>query len=532
MDRMELSPSIQQADRQPDTGTTHGLPGGSLAGGQPALDLIARLCQALRQAEIMYCHWKSNNALDRSASGENDLDLLVSRADASRFAEILHSLGFKLVRAPVEKQMTGVLDYFGYDQPTDRWVHVHAHYQLYMGHDMTKNFRLPVEDAYIRSAIWDGLFRIPAAEFEFIVFVIRMVLKHCTWDALLSREGTLKASERKELAYLQQRIDRSLVLEILRQHVPFIRTALFDSCVRALQTGSSTWSRVKTSQELLSALQANTLYSPPVDSFLKLWRRAVLMVRRRLLKSSSKYRPEIGGVTIAILGGDGAGKSTAVDALHAWLSRHLQTARIHMGKPTWSWTTTVLRSILKAGQLMGLYPLETTFEETLKQQSLVSPGYPFLLREICRARDRYRTYLKARRLAAHGSFVLLDRFPVPEIQLMDGPQVERFVRQLQATAEARRFLSPRLHHRLVKFLVKREQRYYDRITTPELMIVLRVDPEIAVRRKTSENAAAVRQRSTEVWNLNWEHTQAFVIDASRSEADVMTALKTLIWSRL
>jgi hypothetical protein len=203
-----------------------------------------------------------------------------------------------------------------------------------------------------------------------------------------------------------------------------------------------------------------------------------------------------------------------------------------MGKPAWSWTTTLVRSILKAGQLLGLYPLETTFDETLVQKSPVSPGYPFLIREVCRAHDRYQTYIKARRLAARGAFVLLDRFPMAQIQLMDGPQVERFVRQLQAGPEAKRFLSPRLAHHLVSFLMKLEENYYHRIIDPELMVVLRVDPEIAVQRKTNEDASAVRQRSSEIWNLNWEYTDAYVIDASKSEIDVMAELKTLIWSRL
>jgi hypothetical protein len=136
---------------------------------------------------ITYCHWKSNNALDRSASGINDLDLLVSRADTDQFNRILNDLGFIQCRAPREKQMPGVLSFFGFDIEADKLIHVHAHYQLIIGHDMTKNYRLPIERPYLDSAIQNGLFKIPAPEFEFIVFVIRMVLKHSTWDSILSR---------------------------------------------------------------------------------------------------------------------------------------------------------------------------------------------------------------------------------------------------------------------------------------------------------------------------------------------------------
>jgi thymidylate kinase len=505
---------------------------GSIGPKQPGLNLIFQLCQALAEEGITYCHWKSNNALDRSASGDNDLDLLVSRADADRFAEILFRLGFKQAQAPAEKQMHGVSDYYGYDEKADKLIHVHAHYQLILGHDMTKNYRLPIERAYLESAVQANLFKVPAPEFEFIVFVIRMVLKHLTWDVVFGGEGTLKTAERQELAYLQARINRDLVDDLLKRHLPYIDAELFNNCIQALQPGCSIWTRMKTGQQLQTRLQTDARRPWLIDTFLKLWRRVALAIRRRIFKASSQYRLESGGAMIALVGGDGAGKSTAVDALYAWLSKNLDTTRVHMGKPAWSWPTITIRSFLKIGQLLGLYPLEASFEETLEQKSLVSPGYPWLVREACQARDRYRTYLKARRFAAQGGLVIFDRAPLPQIQLMDGPQTQRFISRLMASPQAEQFMSPHPTHRLAKFLVKLEESYYHQIVLPELLIVLRVDPEIAVQRKTDEDAASVRERSTEIWALNWESTTAHLIDASQSKTDVLSELKALIWSEL
>jgi thymidylate kinase len=81
-------------------------------------------------------------------------------------------------------------------------------------------------------------------------------------------------------------------------------------------------------------------------------------------------------------------------------------------------------------------------------------------------------------------------------------------------------------------LVKREKSYYDQIVAPELLIVLRVDPEIAVQRKTDEDANFVRERSTEIWELEWAHSGAHIIDASRPITDVLAELKALAWSEL
>jgi len=533
---MKLSP-FSAADHQTDYRTDtlndfERLRQQSIDAEPPVLNLIRMLCQALAEEEITYCHWKSNNALDRSASGDNDLDLLVSRVDAARFTEILYRLRFKQTRAPLDKQMTGVCDYHGYDEQADKWVHVHAHYQLIMGHDMTKNFHLPIEEPYLKSAIQGDLFKVPAVEFEFIVFVIRMVLKHSTWDAILGREGKLKPSERRELDYLQTRSDQNRVNKILELYVPCVDTKLFNSCIKALQPGCSTGRRVKTGQQLQIRLRANAHYSLPIDTFLKFWRRTILMFRRRIFKSSSKYRLETGGTVIAIVGGDGAGKSTAVEALHTWLSQNFETTWVHMGKPAWSWTTVTIRSFLKIGQLLGLYPLEASFDETLEQKSPVSAGYSFLLREVCRARDRYHNYIKARRFAANGGIVIFDRFPLQQIKLMDGAQCERFISELMQTPQANLLLSPRPTSRRAQALVKLEEAYYSQFLFPDLLIVLRVAPEIAVQRKTDEEATSVRERSMEIWQQTWENTDAHIIDASQSKADVLTKLKVLMWSEL
>jgi thymidylate kinase len=235
---------------------------------------------------------------------------------------------------------------------------------------------------------------------------------------------------------------------------------------------------------------------------------------------------------IAIVGGDGAGKSTAIDTLHAWLSKNFRSTKIHMGKPSWSWTTITIRSILKMGQIIGLYPLEASFDETLEQKSLVSPGYPYLIREVCRARDRYWTYVKARRFASEGRLVILDRFPLPQIKLMDGAQAEQFIRQLNAGPQANRFLTPRTDNWLARLLVEMEESYYSQMILPEVLTVLKVNPAVAVQRKTNEDALSVEKRSTEIWELDWDRTDAFVIDASKSKKEVAAELKTLIWSRL
>ena len=63
------------------------------------------------------------------------------------------------------------------------------------------------------------------------------------------------------------------------------------------------------------------------------------------------------------------------------------------------------------------------------------------------ARDRSIAYRNAHRFAVNGGLVVFDRFPVPQIKLMDGPKIET----LAGTAEP---------NRLLRRMIDLERRYF------------------------------------------------------------------------
>ena len=75
-----------------------------------------------------------------------------------------------------------------------------------------------------------------------------------------------------------------------------------------------------------------------------------------------------------------------------------------------------------------------------------------------------------------------------------------------------------------------ESRYYRRMRQPELVIVLRLDPEVAVRRKTTEPAEYVRARARVIWETDWTSSRTHVVNAERALPAVVADLKHLIWS--
>jgi thymidylate kinase len=480
------------------------------------IPLVRKLCETLESHHISYCHWKSNWRLDRWLRGEGDLDLLVARTDAQRFAGILGQLGFKLaLRSPAE-EIPGILNYFGYDSETNRFVHLHVHFQIVIGHDWTKNYHLPIEHAILESAVRQGPIPVPATEIELIVFVIRMVLKCSLLEMGLSQRARRRTSVYDELEYLEKYADWGELIRQLRRHLPCIEAELFRKCVDSLRPEASVWQRVAIRRKLQRVLRAHSRRPNLPCTFWAAARQLVAHLKPR----SSGQRPATGGVIIALVGGDGSGKSTCVNELHSWVSKNFKTCRVHLGKPPRSLFTLAValtrRAIILVNKLLRRGTGIAT--ATPGHESGIPQCLPWL-RSVSIARDRYRLYRKARRFATHGGLVICDRYPTPGIKSMDGPNLTLF----GDTAP------PRL---LAGFLSRVEAFYYRRILPPDLLIVLKIDPELAVRRKPEEDAAYVRARNQEVWELDFREHRAHVIGTNRPRADVLSDLRTIVWSAI
>src|SRR4051812_29580169 len=467
-----------------------------------ASSLLDRLAESLEAAGVVYCQWKGHWKRARWESGAGDIDLLVDPAWAERLQTVLARLGFKLVVPPSEAQFPGTASWIGYDARNGSLVHVHLHRRLIVGGYWTTVYRLAMERAVLETAVPRQPFPVPMPELEFIIFVLRTVQRYSPRDLLARHHAKWLADAQPEFTYLLRQIDRQLLVARLADLLPTVDVAFFDACTRSLRPGASRWQRLWLRRGLEQRLQTHASRPPFKLLLRRIGRSLGLLPRHR------GFHATRGGRVVALLGGDGAGKSTCVRELSRWLGVPFDVTTAHLGRPPRSLTTLLVGGLLKARRKLGRTDGTSVLD---------------LLRHVCTARDRYRLFARARRFADAGGVALCERYPVAQNRKLVGPEIPQLYR---------RGRGKRRPSSLARRLIRAEQRYYDQITRPDVIIVLMVEPETAVRRKTDEPAAYVRARSRIIWETDWSGTGAHLVDAGRSLPEVLTDLRALLWAEV
>ncbi len=455
--------------------------------------LVARLGAALASRSVRYCQWKGHGKRERWESGKGDIDLLVDRASWPDFVDTLTGLGFKLALPPSGREAAGIVHYFGLDERTGQLIHVHAYQRLVIGLPWRTHYRIPLERALLETAAQRTVFKTSAPELELLVLVLRLTLRHEPWDALRRTPPRWLDGALSELDRLEEQVSRDRVLTALSRYLPEVSPDLFERCRDSLLPNRSAWRRFTVRISLARALGAHASRPPLFALIERIWNRV----------SPMGQRLAGGGSVVALLGGDGSGKSTCAEALTAWLGTSLATLHVHLGRPTRSLATFVVGGALKVAG-----GPRSTLRAHLE-----------LLRSYCTARDRYQEYRRARRFATGGGIAICERYPTPESWPLSGPSdVQGYALAAQSRFAAR--------------IRRWERRYYDRITAPDLAFLLRVDPETAVARKKNEPADYVRQRAQLTWETDWSRSGARIIDAAQPLTQVVAALKSELWRTL
>lgn len=483
------------------------------------------LFEALNEAGVRYCLWKSNIRLEQGLRGETDLDVLVDPEDAQAFKDVLAGRQVKYFRAAPGKDYPSIENYLGFDAETGRLFHLHVHYQLVLGEQFVKNYCLPLERQFLDSAQYIGGMLLPSPELEIIVLSLRILLKYrdrdVVKDVLRHRNAGISKPFRTEIDWLLGQTRRERIAEAagaISDAIPGDLILSFLDLVTSKRTGGLALYRLRArARKALRPYQRQERMLASARYFGELARKVLGMqqpVRGMTLPGK--------GLSIALVGSDGSGKSTLSARLAKWLSWRIDVQAHYLG----SKQPSRLSSLLYLGFRMFRRGEQAAIRH-LGQGSGVVQGLAgikqfFLFAHFLSiGHDRYRRFAAGSAQARRGSVVLFDRFPYRSP--LDGPEI-----RLRASGN---------FGAVARFFAGREERLYKRFAPAGYTIILDVTPEISQQRKPDHTLETIRGKDASIRELQARLRASNAASWSIQDADlpldeVLLQLKRKIWAVL
>jgi thymidylate kinase len=495
------------------------------------LHAVRSLLDALDAAAVRHCVWKSNSHLDAALAGETDVDLLVHRSDVQAFRGIAASCGVKPLVAGRDDAVPGMEHYLGIDDASCRLFHLHVHYALVLGQKHVKNHRLPIEETLLDTTRRLHGVRVPSVELELGVLAARVLLKYrardFVKDVLRIRSPGVPDELRLEIAWLYDQTsidDVRAALGVAGNVVPAdVVEALVTQIACSPRAG---WALLRLRRTLRAALAPYERYGRVAAQVR--YARALARQRRERHghRLDSRLVPATGGRTIAVIGADGSGKSTAVAALEPWLGWKLQVSTYYLGSKRPSRRSTALyltfRVLRRSHRAASNH---VTGAEPIVRGVARTRDMLLALHFLSIARDRIRRIARGHHEARAGRIVVFDRYPVRPLssigrhQIFDGPHIAREIWPAGA---------------LVRRLAAIEDRLYARCPLPDEIVVLDVDASTATARKPDHEFETVAHKaciSRELLEAAAGDARVSVarVDASQELPAVDREVKRAVW---
>lgn len=486
---------------------------------------VRELFDTLNRQGIRYCHWKSNLRLEAGLNGRTDLDLLVDPDHRQAFRHILRDHHALPVRAPRGRRYPDLEDYLGFDADRGGQVHLHVHYRLILGEQFVKNYHLPLEPWFLDTCRMSLGVKIPAPEAELAVLSLRALLKYRDRDMVKDvldirtpgipdhirseidwlRGQTTTAALNQALHAVDHLIPADIILEFLRvmANTPRNGRALFQLRQRLRQALGR--------HQRHGRVRATTIYAR------ELWRR-----RNTFLKFSPTPRMTLPnrGLTLALVGIDGSGKTTHARIIRRWLDWKLDARGYYLGSKQPSRPSRYAYLFFRMARRTHTELTARSRPDRLLNRAIAGVRDALLYTHyLFTGIDRLRRCRAGARDAAAGRIVVYDRFPLRAP--LDGPQIH---------------LAHGRGSRLKRAFARVEQRLYAHMPPPDLLLILQVTPDVSLQRKPDHDRAAILEKHQVLTNLltvlQTNGSQPILIDTEMPLNEVVRALKCAIWHRL
>jgi thymidylate kinase len=481
---------------------------------------VRALFETLNERRVRYCHWKSNVRLPDTLAGTEDIDVLVNPADANLLIAAATDNGFKLAVARHGVGHPGVFHALALDESAGRLVDLHAYYQLISGDSYTKAYRFPLENALMAATSTECDVNVPRPAAELVMFLVRILLKHTSLIEILKVNHNYRKTV-GELDWLLKRSNRAEASALCREWFPTIEVPI-DDMIERVGSANNLTGRIAAGYRLAWALRHWRRVGWMAAQWSRCWR--AVRYAMNFFRSRRDLSLHAGGAWIAFAGPKGSGKSTQAQLLASRLGEHLDVITVHFGKPPPTITSYLPRLLVpfarRALPTERLSEYEQPQRRADKRFSLL-----YTLRMVLLAHDRRQLMRRASRSLTAGAIIISDRCPPTNAGGIDGSAFDEVAIANASSA-------------IQRLLMRKEQRIYQLLPKPRLVLQLATGVETAIQRDLHRlkpggpNADAIRRRWALERDAKFEGSTVAVIDA---QGDVDATLRTVmrvVWHEL
>lgn len=475
-----------------------------------ALRAVKEILDAFTTSGVHYIHWKSNEHLEAALLGLTDLDILIPADTVEVAHHILDQRDCRCVHSNKSRSYPEREDWLGFDNFTGEQFHLDLHTAITIGGRIVKNYALPIATWLLQGTTQVDGVSIPSPNRELALLILRTVTK--TPRITRHRRRGIPSELRKELDWLLARYDESSFEDDVSAMGLPIDPVFFTTFVTDYSEGRLLRSLLLSKQRSLRRLLCNFRAKSRIRVG---WMILGHILRRHVLGRLVKRRKKIHSqpaLFAAIVGADGAGKSTVVRDLVKWLGWKLEARTLYFGMPRRHLPVKALGKLRAAGasasRALQRVPI-------LRGVARYFAGILDAYYWLSIARVRLNTYRRALRLRKQGTIVIAERYPLREFwtmeRPMDGPRIPTDRRGL-------------------KRLSRIERSRYERIGRVDPLFIIDVPAEVLETRKTD---SAIPEKSEIIHAVAQANNDgAIVIDGAVPYPEVLLAIKRELWKRL
>lgn len=478
----------------------------------PRSTVVVSLIDKWERAKVVNCHWKSTDHIEEAFCGLTDLDVLVDVKDASHAEQIAMSCGFIPMQTAEFRRYPSVYDFIAYDSVLNLFIHLHLHYQLVLGDRWVKAYRLPIESGVLHRRVWlnDYATWIISPVDELVIFCARMCAK---FDRPFGSEKIMQ-----EASFLVSRLGADNDFAQIDGEYPGPLISLAKTVIKnSIAAGAGQILKVKKEMHLYRRM---SLFRFFFLSKLRLGYRVIVELVRRKLKVFifGRRRLPRGGVTVAFVGMDGSGKTSAIARNSLFFSNQMDVATVFLGsgKSGAPWYRRIVFNFF--GTKAKFKNRQGSVEGSRHRKKY--PIYYLLWHWLCLS-DRIRRIKTVFRNRTSGVLVLVDRWLQDTIPgSLDGPK-----------------MNPDFVDSLFSPSVKKAELYTYRLARrfpPDLVLRFVVSPSVSRMRKPGDlSKVQAEQAKKDLLTIVWPpYCDVVDINADESIEVVDANIRKAIWSKI